>query len=141
MNAFYEHHKDSIKFRYGCFDRILLNGCVQSFLDGARAQGFFWVYRKTYPVSRKVLRDVADEYHNWVAAARGNGAWRSSIHQPSPKIACSNNQSQPPWTNWSPPSGSKLPLDCPLREQNSRSSPAARRSSSAFTITYPPAST
>jgi len=38
-------------------------------MDGARAQGFFWVYRKTYPVSRKVLRDVADEYHNWVASS------------------------------------------------------------------------
>ena len=28
MNAFYEHHKDSVKFRYGCFDRILLNACI-----------------------------------------------------------------------------------------------------------------
>jgi hypothetical protein len=26
MNAFYEHHKDSIRFGYRCFDRILLNG-------------------------------------------------------------------------------------------------------------------
>jgi diadenosine tetraphosphatase ApaH/serine/threonine PP2A family protein phosphatase len=67
MNAFVEHHKDSIKFSYGCFDRLLLNGCIQSFLDGARAQGFFWVYRKTYPVSRMVLREVANQYHNWVA--------------------------------------------------------------------------
>jgi hypothetical protein len=69
MNAFYEHHKDSIRFRYGCFDRILLNACIQSFLDGARAQGYFWVYRKIYPVSRKVLRDVANDYHNWVASS------------------------------------------------------------------------
>jgi hypothetical protein len=67
MNAFFEHHKDSIRFSYRCFDRILLNGCIQSFLDGARAQGFFWVYRHVYPVSRKVLRDVANDYHNWVA--------------------------------------------------------------------------
>jgi hypothetical protein len=66
MNAFFEHHKDNIKFTYGCFDRILLNGCIQSFLDGARAQGFFYVYRNTYPVSRKVLRDVASDYQNWV---------------------------------------------------------------------------
>jgi hypothetical protein len=28
MNAFYEHHKDSIRFGYRCFDRILLNGAV-----------------------------------------------------------------------------------------------------------------
>jgi hypothetical protein len=65
MNAFFEHHQHNIKFRYRCFDRLLLNGCIQSFLDGARAQGFFWVYRKTYPVSRNVLREVANQYHNW----------------------------------------------------------------------------
>jgi hypothetical protein len=66
MNAFFEHHQDNIKFRYRCFDRLLLNGCIQSFLQGARAQGFFWVYRKIYPVSRNVLREVARQYHNWV---------------------------------------------------------------------------
>jgi hypothetical protein len=66
MNAFFEHHQDNIKFRYRCFDRLLLNGCIQSFLEGARAQGFFWVYRKIYPVSRNVLREVARQYHNWV---------------------------------------------------------------------------
>jgi hypothetical protein len=66
MNAFFEHHQDSIKFTYRCFDRLLLNGCIQSFLDGARAQGFFWVYRHTYPVSRNVLRKVASDYHDWV---------------------------------------------------------------------------
>ena len=66
MNAFFEHHQDNIKFTYRCFDRLLLNGCIQSFLDGARAQGFFWVYRKIYPVSRNVLRDVANQYHHWV---------------------------------------------------------------------------
>ena len=72
MNAFYEHHKNSIKFTYGCFDRILLNGCIQSFLDGARAQGFFYVYRNTYPMTRKVLRDVANDYQNWVAHSAQN---------------------------------------------------------------------
>jgi hypothetical protein len=66
MNAFVEHHQHNIKFRYRCFDRLLLNGCIQSFLDGARAQGFFWVYRKIYPVSRNVLREVARQYRNWV---------------------------------------------------------------------------
>ena len=65
MNAFFEHHQDNIKFSYRCFDRLLLNGCIQSFLDGARAQGFFWVYRKIYPVSRNVLREVARQYHHW----------------------------------------------------------------------------
>ena len=35
MNTFFEHHQDNIKFSYRCFDRLLLNGCIQSFLDGA----------------------------------------------------------------------------------------------------------
>jgi len=65
MNAFFEHHQHNIKFSYRCFDRLLLHGCIQSFLHGARAQGFFWVYRKIYPVSRNVLREVANQYHNW----------------------------------------------------------------------------
>ena len=33
MNAFVEHHQHNIKFRYRCFDRLLLHGCIQSFLD------------------------------------------------------------------------------------------------------------
>ena len=31
MNAFYEHHKNSIRFHYRRFDRILLNGLIQAF--------------------------------------------------------------------------------------------------------------
>jgi len=31
MNAFYQHHRDSIRFGYRCFDRILLNGLIQPF--------------------------------------------------------------------------------------------------------------
>ena len=77
MNAFFEHHQNNIKFRYRCFDRLLLNGCIQSFLDGARAQGFFWVYRKIYPVSRNVLREVANQYHNW--AERSAQEWGVEI--------------------------------------------------------------
>ena len=66
MNAFVEHHQDSIRFRYRCFDRILLHGCIQSFLDGARAQGFFWACRHIYPVTRDLLRGIARDYHGWV---------------------------------------------------------------------------
>ena len=33
MNAFTEHHKDNIKFTYGCFDRLLLNGCIPSWTE------------------------------------------------------------------------------------------------------------
>ena len=56
MNAFYEHHKDSIRFGYRCFDRILLNGLIQPFPQPERVIGFFGSYRQVYPVSRDVLR-------------------------------------------------------------------------------------
>jgi hypothetical protein len=45
MNAFYEHHKDSIRFGYRCFDRILLNGLIQPFQQPERVVGFFNTYR------------------------------------------------------------------------------------------------
>ena len=41
MNAFYEHHQDSIRFGYRCFDRILLNGLIQPFQQPKRVVGFF----------------------------------------------------------------------------------------------------
>ena len=66
MNAFYEHHKHSIRFRYRCFDRILLNGLIQPFQQPERVLGFFWAYRRVYPVSRDVLRDIAKPFQNWV---------------------------------------------------------------------------
>jgi hypothetical protein len=66
MNAFYEHHQDSIRFGYRCFDRILLNGLIQPFQQPERVIGFFGTYRHQYPVSRKVLRDIANEFHDWV---------------------------------------------------------------------------
>ena len=66
MNAFYEHHQDSIRFGYRCFDRILLNGVIQPFQQPERVVGFFSTYRNQYPVSRDVLREIADQFHNWV---------------------------------------------------------------------------
>jgi len=36
MNAFYEHHQNSIRFGYRCFDRILLNGLIQPFQQPER---------------------------------------------------------------------------------------------------------
>ncbi len=28
MNAFFEHHRHSIRLHYRCFDRLLLNGLI-----------------------------------------------------------------------------------------------------------------
>lgn len=67
MNAFHEHHQDHIRFHYRCFDRILLNGLIQPFQQPERVVGFFSAYRKQYPVSRDVLREIAQQFQGWVA--------------------------------------------------------------------------
>ena len=82
MNAFFEHHKHSIRFAYRCFDRLLLNAVIQPFQQAERVMGFFWTYRHRYPVSRKVLHDIADQYHNWVRNRAQK--WRLTI-EPDPK--------------------------------------------------------
>lgn len=66
MSAFYEHHEHSIRARYRCFDRILLNGLIQPFQQPERVIGFFGSYRNQFPVSRRVLTDIADQFHGWV---------------------------------------------------------------------------
>ena len=66
MNSFYEHHKDSIRFHYRCFDRILLNGLIQPFQQPERVIGFFDAYRHLYPVSRGTLHGIADRFQQWL---------------------------------------------------------------------------
>ena len=85
MNAFYEHHKDSIRFAYRCFDRILLHATIQPFQQEQRAVGFFWSYRQIYPVSRQVLRDIATQYHNW--AKNRSQKWGVPIQEDPPADA------------------------------------------------------
>jgi hypothetical protein len=66
MNTFYEHHKNSIKLAYRCFDRILLNGLIQPFQQPERVIGFFNAYRAGERVTRNRLRDIAQQFQNWV---------------------------------------------------------------------------
>jgi hypothetical protein len=68
MNSFYEHHKDSVRFHYRCFDRILLNGLIQPFQQPERVVGFFDTYRQLYPVGRDTLRGIADRFQQWLAS-------------------------------------------------------------------------
>lgn len=68
MNSFYEHHKDSIRYQYRCFDRILLNGLIQPFQEPKRVIGFFDAYRRLYPVSRQTLTGIADRFQQWLKA-------------------------------------------------------------------------
>ena len=66
MNAFYEHHKDSIEFGYRCFDRLLLNGLIQPFQQPERVLGFFNTYRDGKRVTHRALAEIADQFLYWV---------------------------------------------------------------------------
>jgi hypothetical protein len=66
MNSFYEHHRDSIRFHYRCFDRILLNGLIQPFQQPKRVIGFFDTYRQLFPVSKQTLTGIADRFQQWL---------------------------------------------------------------------------
>ena len=57
------HH---IRFHYACFDGMLRNGLIQPFQQPERVIGFFNTYRHPFPVSRKVLTEIADQFHGWV---------------------------------------------------------------------------
>jgi hypothetical protein len=122
MNAFYEHYRDSIRFGYRCFDRILLNGLIQPFQQPVRVVGFFDTYRRVYPVSRDVLRGAAEQSQAWVKeeVLRGKSRNRPTdgMHQSSrrQRVAVTNSSS--------PTSGS------PSRIRSSSSSkPVSRRES------------
>jgi len=66
MNAFFEHHKDSIQFSYRCFDRILLNGLIQPFQQPERVLGFFNTYREGKRVTKRTLTEIADQFRYWL---------------------------------------------------------------------------
>jgi hypothetical protein len=66
MNAFFEHHKDSIQFAYRCFDRILLNGLIQPFQQPERVLGFFNTYREGKRVTKRTLTEIADQFQYWL---------------------------------------------------------------------------
>jgi hypothetical protein len=74
MNAFYEHHKDSVEFGYRCFDRILLNGLIQPFQQPGRVLGFFNAYRDGKRVTHHSLTEIADQFLYWVKNRSENGA-------------------------------------------------------------------
>jgi len=76
MNSLYDHHKDSIRWHYRCFDRILLNGLIQPFQQPERVVGFFNTYRKLYPVSRNTLRSIAEQFQTWLKP------WAAKRHIP-----------------------------------------------------------
>src|SRR5712692_107152 len=80
VNAFVEHHKDSIQFGYRCFDRILLNGLIQPFQQPERVLGFFNTYRGGQRVTKRTLTGIADHFHAWVKNRADH--WGAPILEP-----------------------------------------------------------
>jgi len=81
MNAFIEHHKDSIQLGYRCFDRILLNGVIQPFQQPERVLGFFNAYRDGKRVTRRTLTEIADQFQYWLK--NRSDKWGAPILEPS----------------------------------------------------------
>jgi hypothetical protein len=77
MNAFFEHHQDSTRLTYRCFDRLLLNGLIQPFQQPERVIGFFNTYREGKRVTRDLLHEIADQYKNW--ATNRSQKWNAPI--------------------------------------------------------------
>jgi hypothetical protein len=73
MDAFFEHHQENSRFRYQCFDRILLNGLIQPFQQPEQVVGFFGTYRQQYPVSRNLLRGMPSSSRAGSRTARSSG--------------------------------------------------------------------
>src|SRR5256885_836244 len=91
MNAFYEHHKDSIEFGYRCFDRLLLNGLIQPFQQPERVVGFFNTYRQQYPVSGMCCARSPASFRTGLSPDRKNGAL---LFSKRPRTAVTSS-----WTN------------------------------------------
>jgi len=80
MNAFVEHHNNSIQFGYRCFDRLLLNGLIQPFQQPERVLGFFNTYREGKRVTRNTLTQIADQFQYWLK--NRSEKWGAPILEP-----------------------------------------------------------
>jgi hypothetical protein len=67
VNPFVEHHQQSIRFQYSCFDRMLLNAVVQPMQQPAMIVGFLDKCRQVPSITKDYFRDVSDDYHRFVA--------------------------------------------------------------------------
>ena len=66
MNPFVEHHQQSIRFQYSCFDRMLLNAVVQPMQQPARIVGFLDKCRLVPSITKAYFRSVSEDYHRFV---------------------------------------------------------------------------
>jgi hypothetical protein len=49
-----------------CEHRILFNGWILPFQQSERVIGFFNAYRESQRVTRSLLRDIAQQFQNWL---------------------------------------------------------------------------
>ena len=68
MNAFIEHHQQSLRFAYSCFDRILLNGVIQVLQSPACIVGFLKQKRQAARVTPAYFKAISTDYHHFVQA-------------------------------------------------------------------------
>jgi hypothetical protein len=66
MNCFESHHRDSIRFGYSCFDRILLNGFVPLLQNPGALVTFLRTQRQASDLTRRYFAQLAKDYHLWV---------------------------------------------------------------------------
>lgn len=66
MSAFLDHHRDSIRFQYSCFDRLLLNAIIQPLQEPAIIVGYLARIRKVPSITRQYFRQVSEDYHRWI---------------------------------------------------------------------------
>jgi len=69
MNRFVEHHRDSIRFSYSCFDRMICNGSLQQFQHTKRAGTIVWflrTQRQAPPLTRAYFAKISRDYHEWL---------------------------------------------------------------------------
>ena len=71
MNPFVEHHQQSIRFQYSCFDRMLLNAVVQPMQQPARIVGFLDKCRQVPSITKAYFRSVSEDYHPLRRAVAG----------------------------------------------------------------------
>ncbi len=67
MNPFIEHHQQSIRFQYSCFDRMLLNAVVQPMQRPALIVGYLDKCKRVPSITRAYFRQVSEDYHCFVS--------------------------------------------------------------------------
>src|SRR5579859_5801033 len=67
VNPFVEHHRQSIRLQYACFDRMLLNAVVQPMQRPAFIVGFLDKCKHVPSITRAYFRQASEDYHEFVA--------------------------------------------------------------------------